>query len=365
MELNIFADLKTELEAARAKACSLLTATIDGCLNELPEAEESYFPLMDRQDAENAQKYADSIRKVCRLDTEINTNNTNHNTINTLPTKPEPQIPSIEALFNQYCQSRVKIGKWKPHRINWNTQQSRKALDAFIESSGITCVTEVSKGDVSTFKESILEQYSPKTAEWKFAQVASLFSWIVKNTDHLEISRFQQVGGFGSVEGNSTPPMTPDLMQQLLATSPEEHHNAYRLYYFTGIRTGELLNCAAWETKDSIKCLKITDTKTKAGDRLIPLHHSIVDLYGSSLAGCRATLNKWIRRTHEDYSVYSFRHGMANRLRAVETCTDGLLAAVLGHTQKQIAHKVYGTGFDVQRMRKVIDLIPALDERQS
>ncbi|UYM18217.1 site-specific integrase [Endozoicomonas euniceicola] len=360
-ELNIFADLKAELEQAYHTACSLTKATIETCLQELPEAEQAHTPLEDRQQAENAREYADKVRTLCRLDTGNDTNNTGTDTANTVPARV---IPDIDTLTERCCSNKAKLGNWEPHQIKRNTYRARKVVQMFKASSGITCVTNIEKSDVVQFKETLLETYAISSASTMFNQLAAVIQWVVSNTKYLELNRFAQVGAFKKITSKSAPAMTPDNMKRLLAASPEQYHHFYKLYYFTGVRTGELLNCADWVEVDGVKCLQIRTTKTAAGERTIPLHHSITDLFGSRLRTTARTLNAHMKTIDDDHSVYSFRHGMANRLRAVDTCTDGLLAAVLGHTQKQIAHKVYGTGFDVQRMRKVIDLIPALDERR-
>ena len=355
MELNIFADLKAELEQAYTRACSLTRATIETCLQELPEADQSFTPLEDTQDAENARRYADNIRQLCRLDTGYDTNNT----------APAKVIPDIDELTERCCSNKDKLGIWKPHQIKRNTYRTRRIVQMFKASSGITCVTEIEKSDVVQFKEMLLETYAISSASTMFNQLAAVVQWVVSNTDHLELNRFAQVGAFRNITSKPAAAMTVENMKRLLASSPKQYHHYFLLYYYTGMRTGELLNCADWVEVDGVKCLQIGTTKTAAGERTTPLHHSIGHLFGSRLKTTARTLNAYMKNIDDDHSVYSFRHGMANRLRAVDTCTDGLLAAILGHTQKQIAHKTYGTGFDVQRMKKVIDLIPALEDCRS
>ncbi|MCW7555217.1 hypothetical protein NX722_21840 [Endozoicomonas gorgoniicola] len=177
LELNIFADLKVELEQADRTACSLTKGIIETCLKELPAADQAFTPLEDHQHAENARQYADKVRTICRLNTGNDTNDTGNDTSNTKPDERRSSlakvIPDIDTLTERCCSNKGKLGIWKPHQIARNTYRTRRVVQMFKASSGITCVTDIEKSDVVQFKETLLETYAISSASTMFNQLGA------------------------------------------------------------------------------------------------------------------------------------------------------------------------------------------------
>ncbi|MCW7556158.1 hypothetical protein NX722_26725 [Endozoicomonas gorgoniicola] len=377
-KLDIFANLKTELEDARDTADHYTQIVIDGCLSELPEAEEWFSPVDDRQAAERVRQYAEGVRKVCRLDTEIETIDTKTSTSDTKAVKPKANIPPLETLLTDFCNSKAATGDWKPHRVTHNTSYHKRAFRLLKDLTGVTCVTQLDKQNARQFKEGLLSSdYKRSTADSIYRKVSAVIDWVIANTDHIEINPLEQIGGIKGATNTSAPPMTRELMVKLLDTCSSTFRDVYRLYYFTGVRSNELLEKTTWETVDGIKCLQVGDTKTEAGRRHIPLHHSISHLYGYDIEPFTVEYNKTnkfnadikaalgsvvIKGEDKAYCLNSFRQGYADKLRAVEGSPDSLIKALMGHAQDDVTHAVYGEGWNkqVKRMKAVIDQIPEL-----
>ncbi len=360
-ELFYFADLKKELEQAYLLSDSVLKVVIDRYIDELYEAEEAFTPVESVEDAKHLMAYTDKVRAECRVPSPLM-----QASKQVAADACKPAIPDIYELFNQYCEWNVRHKKWKEGRADRNTKDYKVDLKKFVDLVGNKDVRDYQKQDVREFKDWLVSHYDKKTPTTKLKRVSAFFSWLAKETDYLPASVFKETTGLSHLKSQSAHAVTRDEMIEILNKSDEKYADILRLYYFTGCRTVELLEKYSWETVDNVKCLRITDAKTEAGNRHIPLHHSIEHLYGLEIKDTvhrGGKLNKAISGlTERHLTINSFRQGMADRLRQVENCPSNLQNAIMGHSQEGTGDKVYGDGWKamVVRMKGVIDQLESL-----
>ncbi|WP_257292182.1 hypothetical protein, partial [Endozoicomonas sp. ONNA1] len=364
-ELVLFADLKKELDKAFEAADSYRQAIIGGHINDLYEAEDVFNPVLDSQDASNLNNYIDRVKKDCGL--SVGRPETEATPEATPEAKPElSPIPDILSLFEEFCTHKVKTGKWKGDRAVRNKMEYRKPLKAFVELTQLEDVRKATKQDARDFKEHLLEEYTNSTPSNYFNRVAALFSWILQERDYIEYSVFKQVGGLSGYETKAMSPVSTEDTRKILEIVRPEYRDIFKLYYYTGLRSNEPFVNMEWVEVSGNKCLKITNSKTKAGNRTIPLHYSIERLYGlnvKAIAVNKEKLNGELKLfTERHIRLYSFRHGITDRLRVIENCPDGLRFAITGHAQEGTTDQHYGDGWAAQigRMKKVIDQLPEL-----
>ncbi len=368
-ELHLMADLKTELEDAYKTADSIMQAIISGYLNELPEAEESFTPVLDSQDSRDLKAYVHRVRDDCGIAVASPVaspvaNPPADSMVNAPATAPT--IPTITQLFNDFCIHKTKTGKWKGDRADLNIKAYGKPLSYFTDLTKLTDIRQATKAHVRSFKDRLLSDHNKSTPSNYFNKTAAFFAWVMQETDYLEHSVFKQVGGLSRGDVKGALPVSTEDTRKILRIVPSEFTDVFKLYFYTGLRSSEPFNNMDWLEVDSIKCLRITDSKTKASNRTIPLHSSIEHLYGlnvKQVADTPSKLNTALKAfTERSVTLYSFRHGIADRLRQIENCPDGLRYAITGHAQEGTTDQHYGDGWTAQigRMKKVIDQLPEL-----
>lgn len=173
-------------------------------------------------------------------------------------------------------------------------------------------------------------------------------------------------------------PFMDDQLGQLLraadATGYPHLGDLIRLAMWTGCRIEEL--CAMKLTEVSTDRIKVTDAKTKAGDRVVPLHDSVKPLIaklrkesqdGFLLGGL--TFNKYGDRSNAigkrfgrlrdalgfggDLVFHSIRKTVATKLENAGV-PEGVAADILGHKKKTMTYGLYSGGTDFGKKAEAI-----------
>ena len=135
---------------------------------------------------------------------------------------------------------------------------------------------------------------------------------------------------------------------------------------YTGLRASELINLKSTDINRKQRYLKVTSSKTKAGIRIIPIHHRIWPFIESRLS------NKWIidERNYVSLShsfklaMYSInakhtphdcRHSFATRLDDVGANYNAK-RLLLGHASSNVTDGVY-THKSLRQLRKSIEML--------
>ncbi len=144
--------------------------------------------------------------------------------------------------------------------------------------------------------------------------------------------------------------------------------NLIQIASYTGARIEELCSLKVSDCikVDRISCLKITDAKTPAGNREVPVHPSITtlikDLIGESKDGyllTGLTFNKYAQRSNaigkrfgylkrkigfDDHHVFHcFRNTVITKLENAGI-SEGITADIVGHEKKTITYGLYSGG---------------------
>lgn len=144
--------------------------------------------------------------------------------------------------------------------------------------------------------------------------------------------------------------------------------NLIQIASYTGARIEELCSLKASDCikVDGIACLNITDAKTPAGNREVPVHPSITtlvkDLIGESKDGyllTGLTFNKYAQRSNaigkrfgylkkkigfDDHHVFHcFRNTVITKLENAGI-SEGITADIVGHEKKSITYGLYSGG---------------------
>jgi integrase len=144
--------------------------------------------------------------------------------------------------------------------------------------------------------------------------------------------------------------------------------NLIQLAAFTGARIEELcsLKVADVIKVDRVNCLNITDAKTEAGNREVPIHPSIADLVkelikksGDGYLFSGLTFNKYRQRSNaigkrfghmkttqgfgKGHVFHCFRNTVATQLENAGV-PEGVAADIVGHEKKTITYGLYSGG---------------------
>jgi integrase len=243
---------------------------------------------------------------------------------------------------------------------------------------------------------------------------AALFSAIYKSAirrDKANVNPFegQRLKGVARVHYE---PFTDDELATLFADAkleirPEKHTTATALPWcaliaaFTGCRRDEIASLTASDIKqtDGIWFFDIRDGKTENAERVVPIHHALIDAgllkyrkalpHGSrlfpSLKGSPSAPNKigkalgyafeaWRKRlgiVREGVNFHSFRHTVGDRLRKAGVAKDDR-GFLLGHADVEMQNKVYGhDGPGLHRLKAIVEklnypgLLPGLLSHRS
>jgi len=158
------------------------------------------------------------------------------------------------------------------------------------------------------------------------------------------------------------------LMKAASDKGDEQLINIIQLAAFTGARIEELCSLKASDviTVDKVKCLNITDAKTEAGNREVPIHPSISELIKRLsketkdeylLSGL--TFNKYNDRSNaigkrfgnlkkkfgfgSGHVFHCFRNTVATQLENAGV-PEGVAADIVGHEKKTMTYGLYSGG---------------------
>ena len=135
---------------------------------------------------------------------------------------------------------------------------------------------------------------------------------------------------------------------------------------YTGLRASELINLKSSDINRKQRYLKVTISKTKAGIRIIPIHHRIWPFIESRLS------NKWIidernyvslshsfklamKSINANHTPHDCLHSFATRLDDVGANYNAK-RLLLGHASSNVTDGVY-THKSLRQLRKAIELL--------
>lgn len=135
---------------------------------------------------------------------------------------------------------------------------------------------------------------------------------------------------------------------------------------YTGMRASELINLKSTDINRKQRYLKVTSSKTKAGIRIIPIHHRIWPFIESRLS------NKWIidernyvslakafkldmKSINANHTPHDCRHSFATRLDDVGANYNAK-RLLLGHASSNVTDGVY-THKSLRQLRKAIEML--------
>jgi len=172
--------------------------------------------------------------------------------------------------------------------------------------------------------------------------------------------------------GNKRTAFKATEVKKLIKTSAdkgdEQLMNLIQLAAYTGARIEELCSLKVTDVikVDRVNCLNITDAKTLAGNREVPIHPSIADLVkelikksddGYLFSGL--TFNKYMKRSNaigkrfghmktgqgfgKGHVFHCFRNTVATQLENAGV-TEGVAADIVGHEKKTMTYGLYSGG---------------------
>lgn len=135
---------------------------------------------------------------------------------------------------------------------------------------------------------------------------------------------------------------------------------------YTGMRASELINLKSTDINRKQRYLKVTSSKTKAGIRIIPIHHRIWPFIEYRLS------NKWIieernyvslshafklamKAINAKHTPHDCRHSLATRLDDVGANYNAK-RLLLGHASSNVTDGVY-THKSLRQLRKAIEML--------
>ena len=222
---------------------------------------------------------------------------------------------------------------------------------------------------------------------WKYLQKRDLVSRDQKPFTDIELPKALK-------PRQSREPFTDNevalIQSQLLKKQDSALTNITALALYTGARISELagLKTESVIEVEGIACLKITDAKTAAGNRLVPIHPEIVQLVqslkndsvdGYLITGVRSKGGKdrradvlgkrFGRLAHNDCKLssskvfHSFRNTVATKLEGAGV-PENIAADIVGHEKPTITYGLYSGGSSVmQRLDAIAKISYSLRER--
>ena len=320
-----------------------------------------------------------------------------------------PNIPLPEALLARYSGPGGRAiddlyeawVKQDPTRPPATLRAVRRVLDDLMAVTGKSYAAEIDRRDVRAFVEHLQEDIGnhPATITKKVHMIGAVFNNAVRQ-DLLPNSPFRHLALPRAKRARAKrKPFTVPLLQRIFSSSlytaqRYDHRPAYRwlplLALYQGARLEELAQLRVADVIDSggICCLRIDVTdptkqclKNEASRRVLPLHQAILEAGFLSLVderrraghdrlfpelapgpdgrfGSRFSkafsrlLRKELGINERCYVFHSFRHTFE------DACRDAgldfaLTDALMGHAPNLGRNYRYGTGFSIDRLKKV------------
>ncbi|MDA7817248.1 tyrosine-type recombinase/integrase [Sulfurimonas sp.] len=166
-------------------------------------------------------------------------------------------------------------------------------------------------------------------------------------------------------------PLDESELEILLESVAQKMQYLLAVLAFTGMRLSELYKCEVVEI-NGIKCFSLLNRnvklKTKSSYRVIPVHHSLLEglehfyhlrdvVSSNNLA---RTVSDTIKRLElkdmEKKSLYSLRHRFATQL-IQKGANASIVSELMGHSHRTMTLSRYSTGFRVEQLREVVELL--------
>lgn len=305
----------------------------------------------------------------------------------------------LSDLFTEYEKTQqTPLSKMSPNQKRKWTSAKKRAVEILIEQRGDKALQDITRADAVAYADfwearTIAEGISPSSANKNISHIGGMIRAVDKRLklglDHV----FSGTRLEGGRDGNRSPFTVEHIRNVILAPGALDRLNneARDVVYIvmeTGCRPSEIVNLS----KSRIKLgADIPFIRVEAEGRLLKTEHSERDipLVGMALEAMKrhpvgfpryldngdnlsATLmkhfktHKLLPKVSEDmplkkrpkYGVYSFRHSLKDRLKAVE-CPEELTDELIGHATGK---PKYGDGYGLQlkaKYLKAIALTPA------
>jgi len=166
-------------------------------------------------------------------------------------------------------------------------------------------------------------------------------------------------------------PLSSAELQTILVRISKDKVYLLNILQLTGMRLSELYKCEL-QIIDDILCFSLLNPtrklKTQASYRVIPVHSSLlpnIDNFSNirdntsdtSLARTTSTIIKKLDFKDKDKkSLYSLRHKFATEL-IQRGANPSVVSELMGHSHKTMTLSRYSTGFSVEQLKEVIEIL--------
>ncbi|HID8269727.1 TPA: site-specific integrase [Serratia marcescens] len=271
---------------------------------------------------------------------------------------------TLSAVLEEYL--KCQKADWRGKTYSANEAKCRY----FITLVGDRLITDISKSDVSDFKQHLIDRgSSPNTCNDYFIKVSGLFTFAATQREYLTRSPFDGMGFKRVTNLKPRRGIKKEEHQQAVNGFPERSQNWWllQLLYYTGCRISEIVQLTPRDYRqiDGVWCISINDDgaktiKNEASRRNIPIHHDLIalevleDKPTFSYTPDRASQLVSSIYTGLDVTAHSYRYRMSDRLRNVEA-SDYVRFALLGHAHKTTTDRVYRSDGAIRRLKEAVD----------
>ena len=253
---------------------------------------------------------------------------------------------------------------------------ARRNIEQLISLFGDLPITDLTSSDASRYRDMLIERgLASSSIKRSFASIRSVLSLAIQEKGLSQNNPFARVFIPDDNRSKSRPTMPTEIIKKLQAECKElddANRHLIAIISDTGLRLSEAIGLAQDDIviRADIPHLKIQEhpwrkLKTPSSKRLVPLVGVSYWAAGRLLYSkskfafpkytneikcgansASAALNKWLKpRVPEGCVVHSFRHGLRDRLRAVE-CPADISDAIGGWSTSGVGH-AYGAGYDL------------------
>ena len=253
---------------------------------------------------------------------------------------------------------------------------AQRNIEQLITLFGDLPITDLTSSDASRYRDMLIERgLASSSIKRSFASIRSVLSLAIQEKGLSQNNPFARVFIPDDNRSKSRPTMPTEIIKKLQAECKElddDNRHLIAIINDTGLRLSEAIGLAQDDIviRADIPHLKIQEhpwrkLKTPSSKRLVPLvgvSYWAAErlLYSKSkfafpkytneikcgANSASAALNKWLKpRVPEGCVVHSFRHGLRDRLRAVE-CPADISDAIGGWSTSGVGH-AYGAGYDL------------------
>ncbi|EJW20626.1 hypothetical protein IMCC14465_15130 [alpha proteobacterium IMCC14465] len=263
---------------------------------------------------------------------------------------------------------------------------ARRNIEQFYAVVGDPSIGELTSADAASFRDHLIERgLASSSVKRCFASIRSIVSLAIQEHGLPITNPFAKVFIPADDRSKSRPTMpvkTIKILQAECEATNDPNRHLLALISDTGLRLSEALGLIK---EDIVLDTEIPHLiiqkhpwrklKTASSERLVPLIGKSYWAAGqimqteaqfafsnyTSASKCNANsasaaLNKWLKpRVPDGCVVYSFRHALRDRLRAVE-CPSDISDAIGGWSTSGIGHS-YGDGYDLVVKQKWLQKI--------